>query len=94
MNARDVIDDCLMTTLNMDPDIGDADEIVAALSAAGYVVVPTKLLAAAHACMRETGWQLAPANIARNSDGILELACAEVCEQVGELLAAAQEDKG
>lgn len=93
MSARDVIDLALVGR-GYDRTEGTAHAILSALAAAGYVVVPTKLVDAAHACMRETGWQLAPANIARNSDGILELACAEVCERVGELLAASQEDKG
>jgi hypothetical protein len=51
-----------------------------------FVVAQRKLLRAAHACMRETGWQLAPAYAARGSDGVLDAACAEVVEQVGELL--------
>jgi hypothetical protein len=61
--------------------------IAAELLPAGYVVAERKLLEAAHACMCETGWQLAPAYAARGSDGVLEAACAEVVEQVGELLA-------
>lgn len=58
----------------------------------GFALVPVKLLDAAHACMRETGWHLAPAHAAQGSDGILEAACAEVAAQVGELLAAAAKD--
>jgi hypothetical protein len=69
-----------------------AGSVLAGLRAAGLAVVPVRLLEAAYACMRETGWQLAPAHLARGSDGILETACAEVCEQVGELLTAAQEE--
>jgi hypothetical protein len=68
-----------------------AGSVLAGLRAAKMAVVPVRLLESAHACMRETGWQLAPAHAARGSDGVLETACAEVCEQVGELLAAAQE---
>ncbi len=56
------------------------------LAGTGRVDVDFKLLEAAHACMRETGWQLAPAHVAYGSDGILEAACAEVVEQVGETL--------
>jgi hypothetical protein len=57
------------------------------LAGTGQVVVDRKLLEAAHACMRETGWQLAPSHAAHGSDGVLEAACAEVVEQVGEALA-------
>ena len=56
------------------------------LAGTGRVDVDFALLEAAHACMRETGWQLAPAHVAYGSDGILEAACAEVVEQVGETL--------
>ena len=82
--------DAILTALRAMPE---ADRLVFAreLAGEGFAVVPVKLLRAARACMRETGWQLAPANIAHGSDGILELACAEVCEQVGELLTASQE---
>lgn len=50
------------------------------------VMVPRKLLEAALACMRETGWPTAPAHAARDSDGVLEAACAEVAVQLAELL--------
>jgi hypothetical protein len=40
MTPTQVIDDCLMVRLNMDPDLGDADVIISALAAAGYAVVP------------------------------------------------------
>lgn len=82
MSALDVIVKCIQS-----PFQGRA--ILSALAAAGFTVAPVKLLDAARACMRETGWQLAPANIAQGSEGILELACAEVCEQMGDLLIAA-----
>lgn len=50
------------------------------------VVVPRKLLAEAHACMRATGWHRA--NTCNHSgDGVIEAAVAEVEERVGELLA-------
>lgn len=60
---------------------------LAAIEANGAVVVPRKLLAEAHACMRECGWHLAPAS-APEGDGVLNLAVAEIEAQVGALLAA------
>lgn len=49
------------------------------------VQAPRKLLEAALACMRETGWHLAPA-AAPISDGVLGAACSEVEAQLRELL--------
>jgi len=57
------------------------------LEGTGRVVAERKLLEAARACMRETGWHLAPRAIARGSDGILEMACAEVEQQFAAMLA-------
>lgn len=57
------------------------------LEGTGRVVAERKLLEAARACMRETGWHLAPGAIARGSDGILEMACAEVEQQFAAMLA-------
>lgn len=41
------------------------------------IPVPVKLLREAHACMRECGWQLAPA-VDDGSDGVLQAAVADV----------------
>lgn len=49
-------------------------------------VVPVKLLTEAHACMRETGWQLAPA-CDDGSDGVLNAAVAEIEGRFAALLA-------
>lgn len=50
-------------------------------------VVPVKLLTEAHACMRATGWQLAPA-CDDGSDGVLNAAVAEIEDQFTDILAA------
>lgn len=49
-------------------------------------VVPVKLLTEAHACMRATGWQLAPA-CDDGSDGVLNAAVAEIEAQFAATLA-------
>jgi hypothetical protein len=46
-----------------------------------------KLLTEAHACMRACGWQLATAGDPQ-SDGVLEAACSDVEERMGEYLSA------
>jgi hypothetical protein len=52
---------------------------------AGTLAMPEALLRQAHACMRECGWQLAPASD-DGSDGVLQAAVAEVEARFGELL--------
>lgn len=49
------------------------------------IAVPRKLLGEAHAAMRACGWQLAPASD-DGSDGVLNLAVAEIEEAFGSLL--------
>ncbi len=44
------------------------------------------LMAKAHAVMRETGWQLAPASINPEADGVLELAAAEIESEFADVL--------
>jgi hypothetical protein len=46
-----------------------------------------KLLTEAHACMRACGWQLATAGD-HQSDSVLEAACSDVEERMGEYLSA------
>lgn len=70
--------------------LGIPASTLASLRAGTHVVVPRKLLTEAHACMRATGWQLAPVS-EMDGDGILQLAVAEVEEQFSDLLAAAPE---
>ena len=64
--------------------------VLASLRAGTHVCVPRKLLTEARACMRATGWHLAPASECEG-DGVLHLAVAEVEDQFGELIAAAPE---
>lgn len=49
------------------------------------IAVPVKLLREAHACMRECGWQLAPA-ADDGSDGVLQAAVADVEDRFRSLL--------
>ncbi len=44
------------------------------------------MMAKAHAVMRETGWQLAPASIDPEADGVLELAAAEIESEFASVL--------
>lgn len=69
-----------------------ADAILSALSAAGWVVVPRKLLRKAHACMRESGWHLAMAADV-HGDGVLQAAVSEVEEGFATLLSPTQESE-
>lgn len=66
----------------------DAIAALSAIEAAGLRIVPHKLLVEAHACMRETGWQLAPASVASSSDGVLECAVADIEERFAALINA------
>jgi hypothetical protein len=63
----------------------DETKALAQLRAGTHVMVPVKLMREAHACMRECGWQLAPA-AEQQGDGILQAAVAEVEAQFGEVL--------
>ena len=51
----------------------------------GYLMVPRKLMAEAHAVMREAGWHLATAH-QRSDDGIIEAAATEIERAFAELL--------
>ena len=56
------------------------------------ILVPIKLLREAHACMRATGWHLAPA--ARTSDdGVIEAAVSEKERSLASLLNEAEENR-
>ncbi len=69
----------------------DAAAALAAIEAAGCVVVPRKLLTEAHACMRETGWHLA--NTCNYSgDGVLEAACSDVEARMAAILRRSHAD--
>lgn len=65
-----------------------AEAALAAIEAAGFRIVPLKLMSEAHACMRATGWQLAPASEQVSDDGVLECAVAEIEEQFAAMVAA------
>lgn len=73
----------------------EANHTIAALEARGWqrvpegwVVVERKTIVEAHAVMRECGWQLAPASDNVSSDGILEVAAAEIEDKFRAMLAA------
>ena len=44
------------------------------------------LMTKAHAVMRDAGWQLAPASVEPGSDGVLELAAAEIESEIADML--------
>lgn len=62
--------------------------VIPTIEAAGFRIVPLKLIVEAHACMRATGWQLAPASEQVSDDGVLEYAVAEIEEQFAAMVAA------
>ncbi len=70
----------------------DARELLSAIEAAGLILADRKLLAEAHACMRETGWHLATCPLAdgsdQDSDGVLETACSDVEARMRAMLSA------
>lgn len=63
----------------------DARAVLAAIEGAGFVIAPRRLLVEAHACMRETGWHLAPA-CDGPGDGVLAVAVADVEDRFTTLL--------
>lgn len=75
------------------------DKIVAALSSTeegegmtNSIHVPIKLLQEAHACMRATGWHLAPA-AQTSDDGVIEAAVSEIESSFASLLNEAEENR-
>lgn len=56
------------------------------------ILVPTKLLREARACMRATGWHLAPA-AQTSDDGVIEAAVSEIERAFASLLNEAEENK-
>ncbi len=69
----------------------EATAALAAIEAAGFAVVPRKLLVEAQACMRATGWHLAPACV-ESEDGILEAACGDIEARLSDVIAASPVD--
>ena len=47
-----------------------------------------RVMAEAHSVMRQTGWQLAPASVEDDSDGVLELAAAEIEDKFATIIDA------
>ena len=80
----------------MSPHVGEkrghwqrqATAALAAIEAAGLILAERKLLAEAHACMRETGWHLAMGASRLGSDGVLEAACSDVEARLAAVLKA------
>lgn len=59
-----------------------------ARKAPDYLLISRKLVEEARACMRETGWHLAPASEPFSADGVLECAVADIERRFEELLTA------
>lgn len=55
------------------------------------ILVSVKLLREAHACMRATGWHLAPA-AQTSDDGVIEAAVSEIERSFASLLNEAEEN--